>query len=192
MRRINIENSGNWSDPNTWLGGVFPTSEDKVFANGNYVTIDTDVDVKLLTNESTYKDVHGGKFTVNDGVTIKANMYSGTEPLITFSNTGSINIIGNIEGSREIDVCCIENTSTGTIHISGNVRGGYAGSTPGIKNIWTGTINLTGNATMGLGGGSYAITNHQEGQVIINGVINTNNTAYGTEPYVGNEKEFIE
>jgi hypothetical protein len=190
MRRINIENSGNWSDTNIWPGGVLPTTEDKVFANGNYVTIDTNVDVKLLTNERTYADVHGGKFTVNDGITIKANMYSGSEPLITFSDTGSIIIIGNIEGSRESEACCIENTGTGTIHISGNVRGGWGGFVPAIKNIWTGTIDLTGNATMGLGGGSFAITNHQEGQIIINGEVNTDNKSYGTEPYTG--EGFIE
>jgi hypothetical protein len=182
MSRINIKQSGNWSDSNIWPGGVFPQPGDFVYANGNYVIIDTNVDVAHLTNERTYVDVAGGQFTVNNGVTIKANMHSGNQPLINFANNGTLTIIGNIEGSTEGFDCCIENTGTGTIHISGHVQGGRGGYVVGIKNLWTGTIDLTGTATMGLGAGSYAISNHQEGKIIINGVENTDNKNYGIEP----------
>jgi hypothetical protein len=191
MNRVNVKQSGNWSDSNTWPYGILPVSGDKVYTNGCYVVIDTDIDVDVLTNERTYEDASGGGFTALSGVTIKANMYNATEPLLKYQESGSIMIIGNIEGGRYSLEPCIENLSTGTIHISGNVRGGWGAYVPGVKNLSTGTVDLTGNATMGLGGGSNAICNQQEGTIIINNIVNTSNNCYGGDSYIG-EEPFIQ
>lgn len=182
MNRINVKQSGNWSDLNTWPCGTLPTSGDIVYTNGHEVIIDTDIHVNRLTNEFTYLDIYGGSFIALDGVTIKANISNMDECIVLYTGTSAINIIGNIEGGRSKS-SCIENRSTGTINITGNVKGGGSADSYGILNFSTGTINLTGIASVGEGQGAHAIINNS-GTIIINGIEYTEPlTSYGKEVY---------
>lgn len=180
-RRINAQNSGNWSDPNTWFAGIFPETSDDVYCNGNIITIDEDIEVNTLNNTQTYIDVSGGSLVVLDNITLKCHIYSGSEPIIKFSGN-NLTIHGMVEGSRTTGyIPCIENNGTGTISVSGNVRGGWGGYSCGIVNNSTGTIDVSGSLNLGLGGGSYAIYNNNNGRIIVNGQESTENGGYGTD-----------
>lgn len=182
--RINAQQSGNWSDPNTWLGGIFPTKEDDVYCNGYDINVDIDIEVETLTNVQTYWDTVGGKLIVSDNITIKGHLMGGSEPLIKFTGE-KLSIIGNVEGSRTNGyVCCIENNSNGIVAVSGNVRGGWGGYTYGIVNNSTGTIDVSGSVNLGWGGDSFAIYNNNNGLIIINGIESNENGGYGREPYI--------
>lgn len=177
--RVNAIKSGNWSDPQTWNGGVFPSVNDIVYCNGNIVLIDTNIEVKCITNDQTYIDVLGGAFNVIDNSVIKADIYSGIEPAISFTGE-KLKIIGNIEGSSFLaGIPGITNNGVGTIEIEGNVKGGNCGMTYGIVNNNMGTISVTGNLYMGLGYACYPIYNTNNGTIIINGIESTNSGGYG-------------
>lgn len=182
ITRVNVQKSGNWSDPNIWYGGVFPLSGDSVYTNGYSVIIDQNIEVYSISNEQTYYDVTGGKFIVNDGITIKANIVSGPETIIDFSGT-ELNILGNIQGCKTTAFqSTIKNNDTGIISITGNVEGGWGERTYGLENANTGTIRVGGNLNLGLGSYSYAIYNTNNGKIIINGVESTENGGYGDNP----------
>jgi hypothetical protein len=186
QRRINAQQSGNWSNPNTWFGGIFPSKEDAVYCNGCTITVDIDIEVKSITNQQTYFDISGGNLIVLDDVKITSHLIGGSEPLIKL-NGEDLYVLGIIEGSRTMGyIPCIENNGTGTIYVSGNVRGGWGGFTNGIINNSTGTIDISGSLNLGWGGGSCAILNNNNGRIIVNGIESTENGCHGTEPYVEN------
>ena len=182
ITRVNVKKSGNWSDPDTWYGGVFPLSGDSVYANGNTIVIDQDIEVNSIINEQTYSDITGGKFIVNDGITIKTNVYSGPETIIDFDGN-RLNIIGNIMGCKgTFSNAAIKNNGLGTISILGDIQGGWGLNTYGVENTNTGTIEVSGNLYFGLGSYSYAIYNDNNGKIIINGIESTENGGYGDQP----------
>lgn len=150
--------TGNWSNTATWDGGTLPSPGDDVYSNTFTVTVDTDINVNILTNRSNTTPVitQGGKFVPIDGVTITANLEPGstTNRLIETSvGNMSFTIVGNIQNFIGSQVCVYNNFSTNIIYFQGNVIGG---SSSGIQGISTnGQVYMTGNITGG-GGGSAA------------------------------------
>lgn len=180
-RRVNIQKSGNWSDPDLWYGGLLPLPTDIVYSNGFDVYIDQNINVKRITNEPTYPDVPPGKFIVNSDVAIQADLKCGSLPLLDCLS-GHLNIVGNVYGSDIAgEIACIQNINTGTVEVSGIVVGGSTGYAYGILNKEFGTINVTGTIGRGWGAFSVAIYNVQNGKVIINGVESTDSGYYGTD-----------
>ena len=181
--RVNVQKSGNWSDPDIWYGGIFPSINDAVYLNGNTVVIDQDIEVFSLTNEQTYEDIPTlGELIVNDNITIKADIFSGLGPLINF-NGSEITIIGTIEGPKKTwATASIINEGIGTINVYGTIKGGWGEGTNGIINKNTGCINLSGDLYFGMGSNSYAIYNENNGKIIINGIESTENGGYGGQP----------
>jgi hypothetical protein len=180
--RINVLQSGYWSDPNTWFGGILPSYNDEVFCNGNIVIIDQDIKVKLISNEQTYSDIFNGYFEILDNILINCDVFCGFEPIIKF-NLNNLNIIGDVKGPLNSGyIPSIENNGNGLISVSGNIIGGSTGFSYGILNNSTGTINVSGSLYLGLGEGSYAIYNNNNGRIIINGVESTENGGYGDVP----------
>lgn len=60
MATITSNQSGNWSDVNTWVGGIVPTTGDKaIIANTHNVLIDTNLDVGDNTNEAVHVQTGG-------------------------------------------------------------------------------------------------------------------------------------
>ena len=181
-RRVNIQKSGNWSDPELWYGGILPMPTDVVYSNGFEVNIDQDITVSCITNEPTYPDVQAGKFIVNNDVTISADLKCGIDALLNFSGN-HLHILGNIHGSDLAgEVTCMENTNTGIIQVSGTIVGGSSGYAYGILNSNSGTIDITGTIGRGRGAYSYAIYNTSNGKIIINGIESTHNGGYGDNP----------
>jgi hypothetical protein len=182
MNRINVENSGKWSEPSTWPLGIFPNKDSEIFCNGHNIVVDVDVKVKLITNRQTYADVFGGSITINENITVTSDLESYYEPLLKNNVTGQITIIGNIKGSLNTSSTpCIINQNNGTINVQGIIRGGDAYNACGIV-VENGVVNLVGELCYGTAHYSYPIQN-------INGTININESnIISNEGYYGENR----
>jgi len=169
MNEINAKQSGSWSDPSTW-GGILPTPECEVYCNGFTVYMDTDVEVKCITNEQTSTAIAGrGQLVITkENCIIQSKLVCESNTLINF-NGNKLIILGDVQGSVTTGYTpCIVNTGQGTIEVEGDVRGGDSGYSPGIINQSSGVIKITGLVCNGQGGWSYGIYNEGTGKVIIN------------------------
>ena len=110
--------TGDWSDTSTWNTGVKPALGDDVFTNGYQVTIDESVVVDSLTNASGSGISAGGKFIVDDDISIS---FSSFEP------------VGLIEDGL------IEIVSDCSVIITGDVTSGSSDGT----GIYIGTNTIT-------------------------------------------------
>lgn len=189
--------SGNFNNGATWVGGVVPGIGDEARAdNGHTVTITANVTCDELSNAGT------GIFTLNDGVTLTANVTSKSTTTgrnclqFTAASPASATIVGNCTGGSVSDARAVVNTSTGTLTITGNCTGGSAGYALGANNNSTGTLTITGNCTGG-SGASYAggAWNNSTGTLTITGnctggtgsiAIGAWNESTGTLTIIGN------
>lgn len=176
MANILAAQNGNWSNSSTWIGGVIPTSVDLVYSNNRTVIIDTNITVSKISNKAENGATAGGKFTLNDGVIVTANIEAGTVACVDTANGASCIINGNITGGSALAGRGLDNTSTGTISISGNVTGGAASYSTGtnfaegVRNSSTGSISITGTVAAGSSfGRNYGLLNFSTGSVTITG-----------------------
>jgi hypothetical protein len=153
MALITSAASGNFSAGATWTGGVVPTVGDEARAStGHTVTIDVNTTCDEISNAGT------GKFVINDGVTLTANVTSksttASSNCLEFNSSSPAvcYVVGNCTGGASASVRAVTNTSTGTINITGNIAtlgtgGGVGNPSAGVRNQSTGTVNITGNCT---------------------------------------------
>jgi hypothetical protein len=151
MALITSAASGNFSAGATWTGGVVPTVGDEARAStGHTITIDVDTTCDEVSNAGT------GKFVINDGVTLTANVTNKSTTIgatcLEFSTASpaSASIVGNLTGGTVARSHSVKNTINGTLNVTGNINGGTTsgGSTiihGAIENASTGIINITGN-----------------------------------------------
>ncbi|MEI6376577.1 MAG: hypothetical protein WCO97_05230 [bacterium] len=154
MATILANQNGNWSATSTWVGGVLPTSGDVVVANNKTITIDISPTVSQVRNDTTGGATSGGVFNLNNGITLRADVYAGATANISLVNfnlpsPNSANIIGNLYGgSANGTAHAVTNSSSGTLNITGNCAGSSGGS--GVNNTSNGIINITGNCIGGM------------------------------------------
>jgi len=151
MALITSAASGNFNAGATWTGGVVPTTGDEARAStGHTVTINVNTTCDEISNAGT------GKFVINDGVTLTANVTNKSTTIgatcLEFSTASpaSASIVGNLTGGTAVRSHSVKNTTTGTLNVTGNINGGTTsgGSTTvhgAIENVSTGIINITGN-----------------------------------------------
>jgi hypothetical protein len=169
--------SGNWSNAAIWSGSIIPTASDDVFLNNRTVTLDQDINVLTLRNNSIAGVTAGGVLAITGSYNITssnginssgANTANG---MIQYVGSGSLNISGSILING---INTIRNFSTGTIRLIGNVlnctgtNGAYA-----IYNLSAGTIIVTGSV---YGGnlnynGKWGIYNASAGNIFISGSV---------------------
>jgi hypothetical protein len=171
--------SGNFNAPATWVGGVVPTVGDEAqAATGHTITITANTTCDLISNTGT------GIFTLNDGVTLTANVinksttsnrsclqFSSPSPAIAY-------IVGNCTGGGSSGgSVAATNNSTGTLQVTGNCTGGFSngGNCHGVNNTSSGTITIIGNCS----GGSVAGINHQGANNASAGTINITGNCFG-------------
>ncbi len=194
MANYQAISTGNWSSTSTWAGGAVPPNGagHNIYTNNFTVTIDTNIDVALLTNAgitgttfvggATSATV-GGTFNLNDGITVTSTSIVGptagsSAATVLYAGTTSSTIVsvtitaGSINGQHTI-----RSSSTGTLNITGNCNGiGSSGQAAhAVYLSGTGTINITGNLVGGVGTvgidslGGTAVVNKSTGTIVING-----------------------
>ena len=182
--------TGNFNATATWVGGVVPTIGDEAQAStGHTVTITVNTACDLVSNAGT------GKFLINSGVTLTANVQhkstTNATNCVEYSGTGAnAKIIGNITGGTAFSRTGVNNTGAGTLEIQGNCVGGSDASA--VVNSVGGTIIVSGNLTGGPAGAGYALSNNQAGSMQISGnatgaaISAINNAAGGSITINGN------
>jgi hypothetical protein len=158
--------TGNFNAGATWVGGVVPTIGDEAQAsNGHTITITANANCNLVSNTGT------GIFTLNDGVTLTANVTNKSTTTnrncVQFTaNSPAIGyIIGNCTGGTTTTSNGANNTGTGTLNVTGNSISSTGAASFGVNNSGTGTINITGNVIAGSGANAH-------GAYITNGTMN--------------------
>jgi hypothetical protein len=151
MALITSAASGNFNAGATWTGGVVPTTGDEArAATGHTVTINVNTTCDEVSNAGT------GKFVLNDGITLTANVTNKSTTIgatcLEFSTASpaSASIVGNLTGGTAARSHSVKNTTTGTLNVTGNINGGTTSGGSGtvhgaIENVSTGIINITGN-----------------------------------------------
>ena len=169
MANYQAISTGNWSSTSTWAGGAVPPNGagHNIYTNTFTVTIDTNIDVALLTNAGitgttfvggSTSATAGGTFNVNDEVTVTSTSITGptaTSAAVTVAYSGSTSATitsttitaGSLNGHH-----AVRHTGTGTLNITGNCNGlgssGQAGHAVYLNSA--GTVNINGNVTGGV------------------------------------------
>lgn len=178
--------AGLWSSAAGWDGGVsVPAIGDNCYSNNFACTIDVDVTVVLVSNAAQSPAVGGGGFTLNDGITLTANVSGGSATasgVVTYSGASPnvATIIGNVTGGLVGSNHGARNTSTGRLNITGNVSGNAGNVAHGVSNQSSGYVVITGNVVGGaVNGVSFGVVNASTGRVDISGTVSggTVNTA---------------
>jgi hypothetical protein len=165
--------SGLWSAGATWAGGAVPPNGGghNIYSNSFTVTIDTEVNVALLTNSAVTTSFVGGGtsaaalggFVANSNFNITANIghnaTSANPPTLQISGTATFQLTGNINANSaagNLNNSPVTHSGSGTVSIIGNVNVGITNGTPGIvNNSSSGTISLFGNVE----GFNYGVAN---------------------------------
>jgi hypothetical protein len=175
MATILAANTGLWTDPATWTGGVVPGLGDVAVANGKIVTINASVTCTEVRNDTTGSATAGGYFALPDGITLTADVYAGgVAPSTAFScvyyaGTASAAAIGNAYGGSASNSIGIRSGGTGILTVAGNALGGSHANGRGVASATgvNGTLILNGNATGGTAGAG--AIHFGTGTLIING-----------------------
>jgi hypothetical protein len=180
MALITSAASGNFNAGATWTGGVVPTTGDEArAATGHTVTINVNTTCDEVSNAGT------GKFVINDGVTLTANVThkgaTATTNCLEFSaaSPATASVVGNILGGSGNATRGVANLSSGTLQITGSCTGGSGNNTShAIFNNSTGTINITGDCNGGTNtnGGTHGAVNQSTGSINITGNCNGGTT----------------
>lgn len=156
MANVYAVKTGNWSDVTVWNTGALPTSADDVYSNNFTVTIDQNVTVLSIRNESATSITAGGGFILNAGVTVNCTglgIRNGNATCITFSSTGTSYINANITNNGAGS--CVRVQSSAILYIVGNVTTTSGNGFPTLVLQNQCTVYLTGNVIFpGVAGGS--------------------------------------
>ena len=156
--------SGNWSAGATWAGGAVPPNGagHNIYSNNFTVTIDTNVDVALITNAAITASFVGGgtSAAAGGGFTVSASGLS-----VIANITGVVNATNGITFSAASPA-----TLTLTGNILANASGGSSTTGHAVGNTGTGTITInTGTITPGIfNSQSRAVNNSSTGQIVLN------------------------
>lgn len=199
MAYYKAQATGNWSAPATWAGTSVPptTGGDFVYAAGFTVTIDTNVNVSLLTTLSAAQGLYtfvGGSLSAATGGTFNISSVTGTRSVtatqilagstvvLNITNpTGNVTIsaAGGIQASAtnsNVQAIAIGNI-TGTVTVYGDVSGGGGAATNcfGID-----TTTLASGGTVNLYGIPYSTST--SAAIRSGGAVGSNFNIYGPLP----------
>lgn len=183
MALITSAASGNFNATSTWTGGVIPGVGDTArAATGHTITITANVACDAVTNTAT----GNGRFVLNDGVTLTANISpvtisTNSQNFVEFNSASPAQcyVVGDVVGFPQNSAFhSIANNSSGTVNVTGNVTGSSvtSGVNTAIANIAGGIVNVTGNVT---GTASAAIRNSNVGTIIVTGNVEGGTTREG-------------
>lgn len=124
--------SGDFSSPTTWVGGVVPTIGDEAQCQaGHNISITTNISCDLLSKVGA----SGGGYLFYNNITITANFQSkatgGYTAIFAGPNPQTVTIIGNVTGSTVGASFAVG--VGGTLNLTGNVTGGSFNGSDGVQ-----------------------------------------------------------
>jgi hypothetical protein len=160
--------NGNWSNTAIWDNGAIlglPTASNIVSSNNFNITVDVDVNVRVITNalSGSLSIPRGGQFFLNNGITITAPGTGSTPGIWPFAPQASGSLIV-ISGSNSA-------TISGSMRMPGNQ---FAGGGQGFGISMTGSSNLTISGSVSgiaFSNGNVAITHASTGTLRIFGTV---------------------
>ena len=162
MANVYAVTNGNWSNTAIWNTGSLPATIDDVYSNNFTVYVNNNYQVNFVTNLSATGITAGGRFILNNGISLSANVIGGGANQVACvqflsASPSFCTLVGNlcavnttISGPR-----ALLNNSSGTFTVYGNGLGrikSVAGNPADgyIQNQSTGTLNLFGNYIAGV------------------------------------------
>jgi hypothetical protein len=114
--------------------------------------------------------------TTGQSCTLVGKITGGTGGTFAYgannTSTGTLNIVGDVNGGTGNGPIGVNNNSTGTVNITGNCTASSANFGGAVTNAAGGTVNITGNCTGGGNAGSaWAAANSSTGVLNITGSI---------------------
>ena len=175
--------AGNINAADVWATTPTGTAAAVTFASGdilvaNSFAIAVNVSTNLgstgeVRNDNTGGTTAGGSFTLANGVTLTANVFTGatSAPCVTFglATPNSATISGNITAGNASNAWGVSNTGTGPLNIIGNCTAGLVSTAHGVNNTAGGIINITGNAFGSAGANCHGVNNAAGGTINITG-----------------------
>jgi hypothetical protein len=178
---ITSAQSGDFSDPATWVGGVVPGVGDvAVAATGHVIVIDVDVTVDEVDQAGT------GKFTLGNGRTLTANVTAregtftsgGTvEVVVTSGNTATI--VGNVTGvsTTAAQIAGVVVSGDGRLEFTGDLTGSAGNVSAANANAAmhissAADVDIVGNLLGGAGSFKFALNNNAASNITVTGNIN--------------------
>jgi hypothetical protein len=208
MPNVFATKNGNWSDTTVWNTLALPTVNDDVFANNFTVYVDNSYRVLSVRNTSATGITAGGRFILNNGVSLSAFAVGGGATGIycvqALSAVPSIcTLVGNLcaDNIAIAHPCVFLNSGTGTATVIGSFitparNSGVNSSAAFIANNGSGILNLFGNYSGCSTGGVLGIINNSSGTINLVGSLSglvsnsigngLNNQSTGTVNITGN------
>ena len=145
--------SGNFTSPTTWVGGVVPTIGDEAQCQaGHIISITGNISCDLLSRVGAAS----GGFSLYDGVTLTANVQSkatgGYVATLPGPSPQTVTIIGNVTASTVGAGYAVSNGGgpISVLNIIGDVTGGSANGSDGVQiQSSAAVVNITGNVLGG-------------------------------------------
>ena len=157
----NINAADVWATtPTGTASNLFPTftNADVLMANSFTITVNVSTTVAEVRNDITGGATVGGTFALTDGVTLSANVFTGTSGSagVSLSSTSSASVNGNITVPSTSNGIGVQHSGTGVLTISSTSIS--AGLNTAVS-ASSGTVNCTAtNITAGNGTNCHGIT----------------------------------
>lgn len=161
MANVYAINNGNWSNTAIWNTSALPTIVDDVFSNNFTIYVDNNYAVRSINNIPSTGINGGGRFILNNTVTLSANIVigGGADKVACVQFLSAAPAFCTLVGS----LCAVSTVTsgpralvhngTGTMNVYGNGLGrikGIGNPADGyIQNQSTGTLNLFGSYLAG-------------------------------------------
>lgn len=131
-----------------WATVVSVDSAAVLVANNRSINVNVNITAGSLRNDAVGGSTAGGSFTVTvTGLTISANIITGSATCLIVTGTLSVTITGNTTGSATANVFGINFSSTGTLNYTGNLTGGTNTNSHALVCSSTCIANINGNIT---------------------------------------------
>jgi len=142
MAVIFATQSGNWSSPSTWVGGVVPTSVDDVYSNNKTITIDVDITAITLRNTSNVSPAitQGGHFNVTGSSGTRNITLTGTIGTGGVAPSGVFSIASTLVGSA----LRVSSTSGATVNMNTPLGQPESNTCATITMLGNATVNIVG------------------------------------------------
>jgi len=168
----------NWLTATGVTAGVLPTSTDDVYADGKTITIDISTRVNSIRTTQRTGGTIGGTFNISNNISLTASVFAGSTSCLVFNlaSPNSATLVGNAVGGSSSGASGVAVSNTGTLNVVGNLSASVFNRGYGGGFSAAGTLNVVGDIVANSGSGTAAF-----GVLVnSSGTLNLTGNAYGS------------